>query len=107
MWLCVCGRRRPRHGALWMCLLWLWCCGYGVVTVAVAQCRGAACGGAGEACSGPALLWARGRLLLLPAELLPCCSPQCGRADGYILEGAELQFYIKKMQKKQKGKSAA
>jgi len=25
---------------------------------------------------------------------------QCGRADGYILEGAELLFYIKKMQKK-------
>jgi small subunit ribosomal protein S8e len=31
---------------------------------------------------------------------------QCGRADGYILEGRELEFYIKKMQKK-KGKSAA
>jgi len=25
---------------------------------------------------------------------------QCGRCDGYILEGAELQFYVKKMQKK-------
>jgi small subunit ribosomal protein S8e len=29
---------------------------------------------------------------------------QSGRADGYILEGQELQFYLKKMQKK-KGKS--
>ena len=28
---------------------------------------------------------------------------QCGRCDGYILEGPELQFYLKKMQKK-KGK---
>ena len=25
---------------------------------------------------------------------------QCGRCDGYILEGTELQFYVKKMQKK-------
>ena len=25
---------------------------------------------------------------------------QCGRADGYILEGRELEFYVKKMQKK-------
>jgi len=31
---------------------------------------------------------------------------QCGRADGYILEGKELEFYLKKMQKK-KGKQAA
>jgi small subunit ribosomal protein S8e len=31
---------------------------------------------------------------------------QCGRCDGYILEGRELEFYLKKMQKK-KGKSAA
>lgn len=31
---------------------------------------------------------------------------QCGRADGYILEGKELEFYVKKMQKK-KGKSAS
>ena len=30
---------------------------------------------------------------------------QCGRADGYVLEGRELEFYLKKMQKK-KGKSA-
>merc|ERR1712187_1021327 len=28
---------------------------------------------------------------------------QCGRCDGYILEGKELEFYLKKMQKK-KGK---
>ncbi|KFM24278.1 40S ribosomal protein S8 [Auxenochlorella protothecoides] len=31
---------------------------------------------------------------------------QCGRADGYILEGKELEFYLKKMQKK-KGKQTA
>jgi len=31
---------------------------------------------------------------------------QCGRCDGYILEGRELEFYLKKMQKK-KGKAAA
>ena len=31
---------------------------------------------------------------------------QCGRADGYILEGKELDFYLKKMQKK-RGKAAA
>ena len=31
---------------------------------------------------------------------------QCGRCDGYILEGKELDFYLKKMQKK-KGKHAA
>ena len=30
---------------------------------------------------------------------------QSGRADGYILEGRELEFYLKKMQKK-KGKGA-
>merc|ERR1711879_693898 len=30
---------------------------------------------------------------------------QCGRCDGYILEGKELDFYVKKMQKK-KGKSS-
>ncbi|KAK1313471.1 40S ribosomal protein S8 [Acorus calamus] len=32
---------------------------------------------------------------------------QCGRADGYILEGKELEFYMKKLQKKKKGKCAA
>ncbi len=31
---------------------------------------------------------------------------QCGRADGYVLEGKELEFYVKKMQKR-KGKQAA
>ncbi|MCD7466741.1 40S ribosomal protein [Datura stramonium] len=31
---------------------------------------------------------------------------QCGRADGYILEGKELEFYMKKLQKK-KGKGAS
>ncbi len=35
-----------------------------------------------------------------------CGWVQCGRADGYILEGKELEFYLKKMQKK-KGKQAA
>jgi small subunit ribosomal protein S8e len=42
-------------------------------------------------------------------RLLACISSrpgQCGRADGYILEGKELEFYVKKLQKK-KGKSAA
>ena len=28
---------------------------------------------------------------------------QCGRADGYILEGKELEFYLKKLQAKKKG----
>jgi small subunit ribosomal protein S8e len=28
---------------------------------------------------------------------------QCGRCDGYILEGKELEFYVRKLQKK-KGK---
>lgn len=27
---------------------------------------------------------------------------QCGRADGYLLEGKELEFYLKAMQKKKK-----
>ncbi|KAL9229990.1 hypothetical protein vseg_005394 [Gypsophila vaccaria] len=42
-------------------------------------------------------------------RLLACISSrpgQCGRADGYILEGKELEFYMKKIQRK-KGKSAA
>jgi small subunit ribosomal protein S8e len=30
---------------------------------------------------------------------------QCGRCDGYILEGKELEFYLRKMQKK-KSKAA-
>ncbi|VVB15210.1 unnamed protein product [Arabis nemorensis] len=41
-------------------------------------------------------------------RLLACISSrpgQCGRADGYILEGKELEFYMKKIQKK-KGKGA-
>ncbi len=29
---------------------------------------------------------------------------QSGRADGYILEGRELEFYLRKMQKGKKGK---
>ncbi|GFZ01857.1 ribosomal protein S8e family protein [Actinidia rufa] len=42
-------------------------------------------------------------------RLLACVSSrpgQCGRADGYILEGKELEFYMKKIQRK-KGKGAA
>ncbi|GLJ40618.1 hypothetical protein SUGI_0838440 [Cryptomeria japonica] len=42
-------------------------------------------------------------------KLMACISSrpgQCGRADGYILEGKELEFYMKKLQKK-KGKGAA
>lgn len=38
-------------------------------------------------------------------RLLACVSSrpgQSGRADGYILEGRELEFYIKKMEKKKK-----
>ena len=27
---------------------------------------------------------------------------QCGRCDGYLLEGKELEFYLKKMEKKKK-----
>ncbi|TYH30435.1 hypothetical protein ES288_A01G095100v1 [Gossypium darwinii] len=42
-------------------------------------------------------------------RLLACISSrpgQCGRADGYILEGKELEFYMKKIQRR-KGKGAA
>ncbi|KAK9673781.1 hypothetical protein RND81_12G189100 [Saponaria officinalis] len=42
-------------------------------------------------------------------RLLACISSrpgQCGRCDGYILEGRELEFYMKKIQRK-KGKAAA
>ncbi|KGN61144.1 40S ribosomal protein S8 [Cucumis sativus] len=41
-------------------------------------------------------------------RLMACISSrpgQCGRADGYILEGKELEFYMKKLQRK-KGKGA-
>jgi len=40
-------------------------------------------------------------------KLLACLSSrpgQCGRADGYILEGAELDFYLNKMKKKKSSK---
>jgi hypothetical protein len=43
-----------------------------------------------------------------PLNLSPChvsfrSRPgQCGRVDGYVLEGKELEFYAKKMQKKAK-----
>ncbi|KAF6257001.1 ribosomal protein S8e/ribosomal biogenesis NSA2 [Scenedesmus sp. NREL 46B-D3] len=42
-------------------------------------------------------------------RLFACVSSrpgQCGRCDGYILEGRELEFYLRKMQKK-KSKAAA
>uniref|UniRef100_A0A7N2R581 40S ribosomal protein S8 n=1 Tax=Quercus lobata TaxID=97700 RepID=A0A7N2R581_QUELO len=42
-------------------------------------------------------------------RLLACISSrpgQCGRSDGYILEGKELEFCMKKIQRK-KGKGAA
>ncbi|XP_031478578.1 40S ribosomal protein S8-like [Nymphaea colorata] len=42
-------------------------------------------------------------------RLLACIASrpgQCGRADGYILEGKELEFYMKKIQRK-KGKGGA
>jgi small subunit ribosomal protein S8e len=32
---------------------------------------------------------------------------QCGRADGYVLEGKELEFYQKKMMKKKHAAAAA
>lgn len=38
-------------------------------------------------------------------RLLACVSSrpgQCGRCDGYILEGKELEFYVKKMARKKK-----
>jgi small subunit ribosomal protein S8e len=41
-------------------------------------------------------------------RLLACVSSrpgQCGRCDGYILEGRELDFYVKKMQKKKQAKA--
>ncbi|KAL0906578.1 hypothetical protein M5K25_025081 [Dendrobium thyrsiflorum] len=44
-------------------------------------------------------------------RLLACISSrpgQCGRADGYIIEGKELEFYLKKIQRKKgKGVGAA
>lgn len=38
-------------------------------------------------------------------KLLACISSrpgQSGRADGYILEGKELEFYLKRMERKKK-----
>lgn len=38
-------------------------------------------------------------------RLLACIASrpgQCGRADGYILEGEELSFYKRKLEKKKK-----
>lgn len=43
--------------------------------------------------------------LFQSGRLLACLSSrpgQCGRADGYLLEGKELDFYAKAMQKKKK-----
>ena len=39
-----------------------------------------------------------GRLL----AILTSRPGQCGRADGYILEGPELEFYQKKLQRKKR-----
>lgn len=42
-------------------------------------------------------------------RLLACISSrpgQSGRADGYILEGNELAFYMKQLAKKKKGQKA-
>lgn len=44
------------------------------------------------------------------SRLLACVSSrpgQCGRCDGYVLEGKELEFYQKKLQAKKKGQKAA
>ena len=38
-------------------------------------------------------------------RLLACISSrpgQCGRADGYVLEGKELEYYVKRMARKKK-----
>lgn len=38
-------------------------------------------------------------------RLLACISSrpgQCGRADGFVLEGKELEFYVKRMARKKK-----
>ena len=40
---------------------------------------------------------------IMKGQLLACISSrpgQCGRADGYILEGRELEFYSRKLEKK-------
>ncbi|KEH28902.1 ribosomal protein S8e family protein [Medicago truncatula] len=42
-------------------------------------------------------------------RLLACISSrpgQCGTADGYILKGKELEFYMKKLQKKMSNDAA-
>jgi small subunit ribosomal protein S8e len=47
--------------------------------------------------------FATGRLL----AIITSRPGQCGRADGYILEGKELEFYQKKMMKKKHAAAAA
>lgn len=47
--------------------------------------------------------------LFQSGRLLACVASrpgQCGRADGYLLEGKELEFYTKAMQKKKKAGKA-
>ena len=47
--------------------------------------------------------FATGRLL----AIITSRPGQCGRADGYVLEGKELEFYQKKMMKKKHAAAAA
>lgn len=46
-------------------------------------------------------------LLFFALSVFPACIAsrpgQCGRADGYVLEGKELEFYLRKIKAK-KGK---
>lgn len=55
---------------------------------------------------GPAVVNDVAIRLSTPLTWLSAARMQCGRADGYILEGRELEFYVKKMQKKKVGGGA-
>ncbi len=49
------------------------------------------------------LIWLQVDDQFSTGRLLACISSrpgQCGRCDGYILEGKELEFYQRRMQKK-------